>query len=49
MKSIGCFRQYPEAIENALSIADACTFSLDKLKYIEPEEKSWTGRRRRNG
>jgi error-prone DNA polymerase len=32
------FRQYPEAIENALEIADACTFSLDTLKYIEPEE-----------
>jgi error-prone DNA polymerase len=37
------FRQYPEAIENALSIADACTFSLDKLKYIEPEEKIMDG------
>ncbi|MBK0379724.1 error-prone DNA polymerase [Mucilaginibacter segetis] len=33
------FRQYPEAIENALTIAKACTFSLDALKYIEPEEK----------
>ncbi len=33
------FRQYPEAIENALLIANACTFSLDTLKYIEPEEK----------
>jgi len=33
------FRQYPEVIENTLSIADACTFSLDTLKYIEPEEK----------
>ena len=32
------FRQYPEAIDNALLIADACTFSLDTLKYIEPEE-----------
>ncbi|MDR3696248.1 error-prone DNA polymerase [Mucilaginibacter sp.] len=32
------FRQYPEAISNALKIADACTFSLDTLKYIEPEE-----------
>ncbi|BAU53775.1 Error-prone DNA polymerase [Mucilaginibacter gotjawali] len=32
------FRQYPEAIGNALEIADACTFSLDTLKYIEPEE-----------
>lgn len=33
------FRQYPEAIENALAIAKACAFSLDTLKYIEPEEK----------
>jgi error-prone DNA polymerase len=33
------FRQYPEAIENVLKIADACQFSLDTLKYIEPEEK----------
>ena len=33
------FRQYPEAIANALKIAEACTFSLDTLKYIEPEEK----------
>ncbi len=32
------FRQYPEAIVNALEIADACRFSLDTLKYIEPEE-----------
>ncbi len=33
------FRQYPEAIHNALKIANACKFSLDSLKYIEPEEK----------
>jgi error-prone DNA polymerase len=32
------FRQYPEAIDNGLKMADACTFSLDTLKYIEPEE-----------
>jgi error-prone DNA polymerase len=32
------FRAYPEAIENSLEIAEACTFSLDTLKYIEPEE-----------
>jgi error-prone DNA polymerase len=32
------FRAYPEAIENALAIAEACSFSLDTLKYIEPEE-----------
>jgi error-prone DNA polymerase len=32
------FRGYPEAIENSLKVAEACTFSLDTLKYIEPEE-----------
>jgi len=37
------FRAYPEAIENALKIADDCTFSLDTLKYIEPEEKMMDG------
>jgi error-prone DNA polymerase len=37
------FRQYPEAISNALEIAEACTFSLDTLKYIEPEEKIMDG------
>ncbi|WP_183580325.1 error-prone DNA polymerase [Mucilaginibacter sp. X5P1] len=37
------FRAYPEAIENALKIADVCTFSLDTLKYIEPEEKIMDG------
>jgi error-prone DNA polymerase len=37
------FRAYPEAIENALAIAAACTFSLDTLKYIEPEEKVLNG------
>lgn len=33
------FRQYPESIDNSLYIARACTFSLDELRYIEPEEK----------
>jgi error-prone DNA polymerase len=37
------FRAYPVAIENALAIASACTFSLDTLKYIEPEEKVVNG------
>lgn len=32
------FRQYPEALETAGEIADACRFSLDSLKYIYPEE-----------
>jgi error-prone DNA polymerase len=36
---IRLFRQYPHAITRTQEIATACTFSLDSLKYIEPEEK----------
>lgn len=32
------FRQYPQALENTMHIAETCTFSLDTLKYIEPKE-----------
>ncbi len=32
------FRNYPEALSNTLKIADACTFSLDELRYEYPEE-----------
>jgi error-prone DNA polymerase len=32
------FLKYPEAIKNTLKIAKACQFSLDQLRYIEPEE-----------
>jgi error-prone DNA polymerase len=32
------FRKYPQAITNTQAIAEACTFSLDELKYLEPEE-----------
>lgn len=32
------FRQYPEAIDNALAVAQACTFTLDSLQYVYPEE-----------
>jgi error-prone DNA polymerase len=32
------FRQYPDAIKPTAEIAYACTFSLDELKYIYPEE-----------
>ncbi|WCT13781.1 error-prone DNA polymerase [Mucilaginibacter jinjuensis] len=32
------FRAYPKALENATYIANSCAFSLDTLKYIEPEE-----------
>lgn len=38
------FRQYPEAIDNALCIADACKFSLDELQYIYPEELTTNNR-----
>ncbi|MBC7401509.1 MAG: error-prone DNA polymerase [Mucilaginibacter sp.] len=38
------FRQYPDAIARTLEIADACQFSLDTLKYLEPEWKSPDGR-----
>ncbi|WP_316835026.1 error-prone DNA polymerase [Pedobacter nutrimenti] len=36
---IRLFRQYPDAIARTQEIVSACTFSLDSLKYIEPEEK----------
>jgi error-prone DNA polymerase len=32
------FRQYPDAIARTQEIADACTFSLDELKYEFPSE-----------
>ena len=32
------FRGYPDALANAAVIAEACRFSLDELKYLEPEE-----------
>ncbi len=32
------YRQYPDAIVRAKEIADACTFSLDELKYEYPAE-----------
>lgn len=38
------FRQYPDAIARTREIADACTFSLDELKYIYPEELTREGR-----
>lgn len=38
------FNQYPEAIERTQQIAAACTFSLDTLKYLEPEWLSPDGR-----
>jgi len=38
------FRQYPQALDAASEIADACRFSLDSLKYIYPEEITSGGR-----
>jgi len=38
------FRQYPEAIWNALKLADSCHFSLDELRYLYPEEITSEGR-----
>jgi len=38
------FRQYPLALERTQEIAEACQFSLDELKYMEPEWKSPDGR-----
>jgi len=41
---IRLFRQYPEAIEQSQRIAEACTFSLDQLKYNYPREITSHGR-----
>jgi error-prone DNA polymerase len=38
------FRQYPDAIQRTQEIADACTFSLDQLKYRYPKEITSEGR-----
>jgi error-prone DNA polymerase len=38
------FRKYPEAIRNTMEISEACTFSLDELKYVYPEEINQSGR-----
>ena len=32
------FREHPQALSNTIEIAEACTFSLDELKYEYPEE-----------
>jgi error-prone DNA polymerase len=32
------FRDYPEALSNTVAIAEACTFSLDELRYEYPDE-----------
>ncbi len=38
------FRQYPDAIKRTQEIAEACTFSLDELKYRYPKEITTGGR-----
>jgi error-prone DNA polymerase len=38
------FRQYPDAILRTQEIAEACTFSLDQLKYQYPKEITTDGR-----
>jgi error-prone DNA polymerase len=38
------FRQYPDAIRQTQVIAEACTFSLDELKYRYPKELTGDGR-----
>lgn len=38
------FRKYPDTVRNTMVIAEACTFSLDELKYIYPEEINQSGR-----
>ena len=38
------FRDYPDALQRTQEIAEACTFTLDDLKYIEPAWISPDGR-----
>ncbi len=38
------FRRYPDAIQNTMEIAEACTFALDELKYVYPVEINPSGR-----
>jgi error-prone DNA polymerase len=38
------YSKYPEVLVNTQKIAAACNFSLDELKYLEPEWKSPDGR-----
>lgn len=38
------FRQYPDTIRRTHEIAEACTFSLDEIKYEYPEEFTTEGR-----
>jgi error-prone DNA polymerase len=38
------FRQYPDAVKQTQAIAEACTFSLNELKYQYPKEITSNGR-----
>lgn len=38
------FRRYPDAIRNTIAISEACTFSLEELKYVYPVEINPSGR-----
>ncbi|WP_346237040.1 error-prone DNA polymerase [Niabella insulamsoli] len=38
------FRQYGEAVAHTQEIVNACTFSLDELKYVYPQEITSEGR-----
>jgi error-prone DNA polymerase len=38
------FRHYPQAIRSGLEISEACTFSLNELRYVYPEEINKSGR-----
>jgi error-prone DNA polymerase len=41
---IRLFRQYPDAVKQTQIIGEACTFSLDQLKYQYPKEITSDGR-----
>ncbi len=38
------FRRYPDAVARTREIVEACTFSLDELQYVYPEELTAEGR-----
>lgn len=37
------FRQYPEALNNTVALAQKCNFTLDSLEYVYPEEITTEG------
>ncbi len=40
---VAAYASYPEAIENALAVADSCQFRMDDLRYEYPEELAPAG------